>query len=79
MALLFKAAYWILYPNIFMLLRGKMNKGNFLMVFSMYSLVAVTSTYRSILFKYDNVLFLSSRSFSDSLQTNLAAREFVEK
>jgi hypothetical protein len=79
MALLFKAAYWILYPNIFMFLRGKANKGIFLMILSLYSLVAVTSTYRSILFKYDNVLFLSDRSFSDSLQTNLAARKFVEK
>jgi len=79
MSLLFKPAYFVIYPAIFACIKTKINKYSFLLVLFLYSSVAVTSSYRSLLHKYDNILFLSDKTFEEVRQVNLSARKYVEK
>jgi hypothetical protein len=55
--LLFVAAYWVLYPNIYALIEHKLNKVLFLVIMLMYAAVKLVNANSNVLAKYDNVLF----------------------
>jgi len=55
--LLFVFANWILYPNLFYLIKSRLNKVVFLCIFVLYSFVKITNANQNILAKYDNLLF----------------------
>lgn len=55
--LLFVFIYWILVPNLYTLIKDRMNQILFVLIFSGYSVVKLVNANSNVLAKYDNVLF----------------------
>jgi hypothetical protein len=54
---LFICSYWVLYPNLFALLRIKVNKKLIIILLIVYALMKTTTKHNNIHFRYDNLAF----------------------
>ncbi len=66
--LLFVFAYWVLYPNLYYLIKKVVNQLIFLLIFLAYSLVKIVNANSNVFAYYDNVLF-GVQSYEERYET----------